>query len=307
MDILTSVDTAKEHIMKIRQVKGLDVLNNNASDLEAALIMWIWSSGYTSLYFFLLTLFSLSEQLYQKSTHFLLELIQNVDDNTYRESQPTLNLTFKKRTLRVDCNEVGFSKENVEAICRIGRSTKAGLNHTSRYIGEKGIRFKSVFKVSDIVWINSGHYSFKFDKQERLGMIAPIWAEFPELTSPGFTSILLDISEDYNTKALLHKLKKLDSKLLIFLQKLRHVDVMIFGDSGVLWKRTLLREDDNTKSNGQQQVITLDNDGHQVLYVITRFRVENMPPEPKREGYTHLEIILTFPIFDLNRAKIDLQ
>ena len=138
-------------------------------------------------------------------------------------------------------------------------------------------------------------------------MIAPIWAEFPELTSPGFTSILLDISEDYNTKALLHELKKLDSKLLIFLRKLRHVDVTIFGDSGVPWKRTLSREDDNTKSNGQQQVVTLDNDGHRVLYVITRFRVENMPPEPKREGCTHSEIMLAFPIFDLNRAKIDSQ
>ena len=264
--------------------------------------MWI-----IIIYSVQLIILSLAEQLYQKSTHFLLELIQNVDDNSYNELQPTLNLTFQNRTLRVDCNEVGFSKKNVDAICRIGRSTKTGLDHTSRYIGEKGIGFKSVFKISDVVWIHSGYYSFKFDKHKRLGMIAPIWAEFPKPTIPGFTSILLEISDNYNTKELLHELMKLDSKLLIFLQKLRRVDVTIFEDSGVPWKRTLSRSDNNDERNGDEQVVTLDNNGQQVSYVTVRFSVKNMPTEPKREGCTRSEIMLAFPIFEDIRVEFDSQ
>jgi hypothetical protein len=171
--------------------------------------------------------FRLSEQLYQKSTHFLLELIQNADDNAYASSEPTLNITYSHRTLRLDCNEIGFGKNNVEAICKIGRSTKAGLGAVTRYIGEKGIGFKSVFKVADVVWISSGHYSFKFDKKETLGMIAPIWEKFPEGENllPGYTSILLQLSDDYNPEELVAEIKSLDPRLLIFLRNLRQINV----------------------------------------------------------------------------------
>jgi hypothetical protein len=34
------------------------------------------------------------------------------------------------------------------------------------------------------VWIKSGYYSFKFDRTEILGMIAPIWADSPTLGLP---------------------------------------------------------------------------------------------------------------------------
>jgi hypothetical protein len=253
----------------------------------------------------LLTLSSLSEQLYQKSTHFLLEIIQNVDDNSYTQAQPRLNLTFKNRTLRVDCNEVGFSRKNVEAICRIGRSTKAGIDHTLRYIGEKGIGFKSVFKVSNAVWIQSGHYSFKFDKREKLGMIAPIWAEFPEPTYDGSTSILLEIAPDIDTRELLTELKKLDSRLLIFLRKLRSINVAVFQPGGIVWRKSLSREDNS--DDEQQQVVTLDNNEVSVSYVITRFPVHSMPVEQKREGCKSSEIMLAFPIGELNHANIGSQ
>lgn len=109
-----------------------------------------------------------------KPTHFLLELIQNADDNKYEGLSPTLDITYSNRTLRIDCNEIGFGRRNVETICSVGASIKAGLGNSTRYIGEKGIGFKSVFKVAHTVWIKSSHYSFKFDRREKLGMIAPI-------------------------------------------------------------------------------------------------------------------------------------
>jgi hypothetical protein len=103
----------------------------------------------------------------------------------------------------VDCNEVGFSPGNVEALCRVGQSTKKGGDNATRYVGEKGIGFKSVFKAATIVWVSSGNYSFKFDKSKPLGMIAPIWDDFPVKVKSGFTSFYLQLSDDYNIPGLL--------------------------------------------------------------------------------------------------------
>ena len=80
-----------------------------------------------------LTANSLSEDLYSKATHFVLELIQNADDNTYVSSvTPTLAVDLSGSRLNVQCNEVGFNAQNVRAICSIGKSTKKNI---SGYIG----------------------------------------------------------------------------------------------------------------------------------------------------------------------------
>ena len=67
----------------------------------------------------------LSDELYSKSTHFLLEFVQNADDNNYAEGvTPMLRLTLDNRRIRIECNEIGFTEANVRAICKIGISTK---------------------------------------------------------------------------------------------------------------------------------------------------------------------------------------
>ncbi|KAK4647378.1 uncharacterized protein QC761_0000340 [Podospora bellae-mahoneyi] len=73
----------------------------------------------------------------------------------------------------------GFKKKNVRAICSAAESSKNVLPQKAyagerRLIGEKGLRFKSVFKVASSVWIRSGHYSFRFDRDGELGRIRPI-------------------------------------------------------------------------------------------------------------------------------------
>lgn len=79
---------------------------------------------------------SLSAELYQKDIHFLMELIQNAEDNEYKQGvEPTLEFVLTKKditgtrapaTLLVFNNEVGFSKENIDSICSIGHSTRKG-------------------------------------------------------------------------------------------------------------------------------------------------------------------------------------
>ena len=82
----------------------------------------------------------LSEELYSKPTRFLLELIQNADDNKYStDVTPQLSIVYRRDGyLWMGCNELGFSKANVEAICTVGESTKKLVEGTRKgYIGEK--------------------------------------------------------------------------------------------------------------------------------------------------------------------------
>ena len=82
----------------------------------------------------------LSHDLYSKKSHFVLELVQNADDNDY-EIGVTPHLTFGVAPGRfvVVNNEVGFREENIKAICSVGASSKSKAK--SGYIGEKGIGF----------------------------------------------------------------------------------------------------------------------------------------------------------------------
>lgn len=79
---------------------------------------------------------SLSDELYSKDTHFILEFIQNADDNSYVDGVcPTLQIKMntRERTIEISCNERGFNESNVRAICSVGKSTKA---RQQGYIGK---------------------------------------------------------------------------------------------------------------------------------------------------------------------------
>jgi hypothetical protein len=72
-----------------------------------------------------------------------MEIFQNADDSDYsKDKTPAIWIKVKPKVVVTECNEVGFSEENVRALCRAGRSSKSpGLEQT----GEKGIGFKLVF------------------------------------------------------------------------------------------------------------------------------------------------------------------
>ena len=80
----------------------------------------------------------LSASLYSSDVHFIMELIQNADDNHYDTAVviPTLHMQLFPHAIVVFNNEIGFSKENITAVCNVNGSTKA--NKTG-YIGQKGI------------------------------------------------------------------------------------------------------------------------------------------------------------------------
>ncbi|MCH96710.1 sacsin, partial [Trifolium medium] len=79
---------------------------------------------------------NLSSELYTKDVHFLMELIQNAEDNHYIEGEsPTLEFVITSNditatgapaTLLIFNNGKGFSPKNIDSVCGVGRSTKKG-------------------------------------------------------------------------------------------------------------------------------------------------------------------------------------
>ncbi|KAM0899027.1 hypothetical protein ACQ4PT_021575 [Festuca glaucescens] len=130
----------------------------------------------------------LSQELYSQDSHLLLELIQNADDNTYLEDvEPTLAFVLRENGIIVLNNERGFSAENIRALCDIGNSTKKGANRG--YIGNKGIGFKSVFRVTDAPEIHSNGFHVKFDITEgQIGFVLP--TAVPPYSTSSLSSML---------------------------------------------------------------------------------------------------------------------
>uniref|UniRef100_A0A1A8UKW3 HTH OST-type domain-containing protein n=1 Tax=Nothobranchius furzeri TaxID=105023 RepID=A0A1A8UKW3_NOTFU len=176
----------------------------------------------------------LSTELYSKDTHFVLELIQNADDNSYPSDAgevPALAFVVEKDCITVLNNEAGFQKNNIRAICDVGRSTKG--KHKSGYIGQKGIGFKSVFKVTDCPEIHSNGFHLRFDKTcGPMGYILPHWAEEERPLDPRLkelhqhswtTKISLPLrSESHQTRNLFHDVHP---SLLLFLHRLRSITI----------------------------------------------------------------------------------
>uniref|UniRef100_A0A3B4B300 HTH OST-type domain-containing protein n=1 Tax=Periophthalmus magnuspinnatus TaxID=409849 RepID=A0A3B4B300_9GOBI len=191
----------------------------------------------------------LSTELYSKDTHFVLELIQNADDNTYALEDgvtPALAFVVERDCITVLNNETGFQEKNIRAICDVGRSTKG--KHTYGYIGQKGIGFKSVFKVTDCPEIHSNGFHLRFDKTcGPMGYILPHWTEDQRDVCPLLedisqhswsTKICLPLrSESHQTRNLFHDVHP---SLLLFLHRLRSITIYNQLENRLV---TMLRKD----------------------------------------------------------------
>nr|XP_046232573.1 protein NO VEIN isoform X2 [Scatophagus argus] len=191
----------------------------------------------------------LSTELYSKDTHFVLELIQNADDNGYPSETgfvPALAFVVERHCITVLNNETGFQEKNIRAICDVGRSTKG--KHKYGYIGQKGIGFKSVFKVTDCPEIHSNGFHLRFDKTcGPMGYILPHWAEDerpldipPNDTNQHSwtTKICLPLrSESHQTRNLFHDVHP---SLLLFLHRLRSITIYNQSEKRLV---TMIRKD----------------------------------------------------------------
>ena len=246
----------------------------------------------------------LSQELYSKPTHFILELIQNADDNTYPPNvTPTLSIVYRTDGyLWIGLNEVGFNEENVLAICRIGASTKHTQDSSKRYIGEKGIGFKSVFRVADVVWISSGALQFKFDVEKPLGMIAPEWSDVkPNTLLAEKTMFCFQVPKEADRRLVQDHMLVLKPELLQFLQQLKRINVKIQDPSGTIKTSFCISRGDSCHSGldltslSRRDILPAACD-HTDKYLICRRTATQMPHEEKRTGVLESEVILGFPV-----------
>ncbi|KAJ4890339.1 DNA binding [Raphanus sativus] len=191
---------------------------------------------------------NLSAELYAKDVHFLMELIQNAEDNEYPEGvDPSLEFvitsdditaTGAPATLLIFNNEKGFSDKNIESLCSVGRSTKKGKRKRG-YIGEKGIGFKSVFLITSQPYIFSNGYQIRFNESPcshcSLGYIVPEWVDqHPSLVdiqriygsgSPlPTTTIILPLKTD-KVHPVKEQLSNVHPEVLLFLSKIKSLSI----------------------------------------------------------------------------------
>ncbi len=288
-------NNAQEHINRIRYEKywldkdgRLKGQNPLASDLQDSIE-------------------HLSKGLYARNAHFIFELVQNAEDNTYDGADPSLafelvridptNTPGSHGAIIVRNNESGFSPKNVDAICAVGKSTKS---KSQGYIGEKGIGFKSVFRVTSNPHILSNGYSFclpEHDEATGLGYIVPTWINEALKSAAPVTTIILPLDKpDFKYDKIEKMLEDIEPETILFLSKIKRLEIRTdTGDS-----LTILKDD----SRAPMVQILVDGRRHgkfifsrdEFLLFTKTFPKPDDIVQEKRSSILDREVSVAFPL-----------
>ncbi|XXH01558.1 hypothetical protein Hte_007918 [Hypoxylon texense] len=276
---------------------------------------------------------TLAKNLYSKDVRFIFELLQNADDNHFTHAvslgdAPYVSFHVYKDRIVIDCNEDGFNEENIRAICNVGKSSKTGAQG---YIGEKGIGFKSVFKVAWKVEIQSGAYSFSFSHRKGnsgFGMISPEWFwPAQELATP-LTRMTLYLHETDDAgggpaqrQNILDQLKELQPAMLLFLKKLKRIDVKIDSGDGKneTISSTSLSIHHSEASRRVLEKVQVENgktESTKQKYHVAESTARSLPRNENREysateerlvAYSTAPVVLAFPLSEDDAPVLEPQ
>ncbi|RYP23520.1 hypothetical protein DL765_001034 [Monosporascus sp. GIB2] len=274
---------------------------------------------------------TLAKNLYSKDVRFIFELLQNADDNSYLRARgagdvPFVSFQIYRDRIVVECNEDGFTEANLRAICNIGKSSKTGAQG---YIGEKGIGFKSVFKVAWKVHIQSGDYSFCFKHrkgQSGMGMISPEWEAPSEAIVDPLTRTTLFLHGDSEEvdgaarQSIASQLNELQPTMLLFLKNLKQISIRFYDDdecevsSSLLsidycggWTQPVLK-----KTETQNGTTRCTQQKYHVIKTTARGLPKNenreySADEEERRAYATAPVILAFPLSEDDAPMIEPQ
>jgi hypothetical protein len=128
-------------------------------------------------------------------------------------------------------------------------------------------------------------------------MIAPIWDKFPEKPREGCTSILLKLAKDYDEKRIINQLKLYDERILLFLRRLRKLEIDVTPKSGIFSSsepfKTFISRHSQISDNPSMTILT--KNGVKRNYFVWRHSANNMPTESRRPDISSSEIVLAFP------------
>lgn len=145
---------------------------------------------------------------------FIYELLQNANDYQYDVDgyKQMVDVEFHITDEHLFFMHSGsyFNERNVAAICDYNDKEKAAK---SEAIGYKGIGFKTVFAYNDYVYLQSGEYSFRFDKEATKRkkdipwQILPIPTDQQELSSD-ITRIFSSVDNEFRVRFALRPIDK---------------------------------------------------------------------------------------------------
>ena len=253
------------------------------------------------------TIQNLAGELYSRNPHFIFELIQNAEDNSYKNPSPSLSFRLTRTdptdtgesegALIIENNETGFTYDDVDEICKAGESKK---EKAQGYIGEKGIGFKSVFLVTTNPHIFSNGYHFclpERDEETGFGYIVPKWVAPPEGLDPTQTHIILPLTKaDFGYDKIEEMLLDIEPETFLFLSKLKEIHIKT--DSG-----TNLKISKNDAAMPEVELLVEGEKQHRSFSRVDRFLVctetVNKPADihhEKRKRIEMREISIAFPL-----------
>jgi hypothetical protein len=232
------------------------------------------------------------EKTFTRSGHFILEFIQNAEDAEARR----VKIVLEDGAIKIFNDGKPFTRDDVEAICSIGRSRKDPRKH----IGYLGVGFKAVFLVSSRPHIYSKTYRFKFDKHYWDGkhknvpwQITPIWLdEVPEELKDWNVYFYIPIDERKYEEKIKGELENLTSTTLLFLRSIDELELVFNGKNKVF--RREKREENENYTIYTLKVIENGVEKETSNWVVFR-RVVKVPDEVKADKYTK----------DWNRDKVE--
>ncbi|KAI0430299.1 hypothetical protein F5Y09DRAFT_233056 [Xylaria sp. FL1042] len=266
---------------------------------------------------------TLSKNLYTSPARFVFEMLQNADDNSFtraraRNEDPYVTFNVAPRYITVECNEDGFTRKNLSAICSIGKSSKISAQG---YIGEKGIGFKSVFMAAYKVHIQSENFSFSFLHRRGdsgIGMISPIWEEWENRPATGITRIKLFLIDtlDVETKAAEHPImqqfREIQETYLLFMKNICCVKVNFVNDSDSIISSAVYSIRHSLNGNRASLIRLIDQETERINnYHVTRHFARGLPRNENREysdaeqatqTWSSSEVVLAFPLDDEGRV-----
>ena len=282
------VDSAEEHIENIRQIwlgtprEAASVTSNALNDIIHSIFADPERIGY--------------------------ELLQNADDAATEDGLSVdIEFFLLEKYLVIRHNGAHFSSHNVKALCGYGGienedsdDNKEEKQYDIQKIGYKGIGFKSVFNISDRVWVLSNKFTFRYDKDCWNGrpmpwQIVPVftpWSELPtslsKIVDENKVNFVLEIRDGLNSNDIRNKLASLfkNENIILFLRHTRSLEMLYEDrDHSIKTYRKLLRTADGP-------VFTLKKFEKGDLKETTRWHISTFPApvsSENRGSLTHLD------------------
>lgn len=241
-----------------------------------------------------------SELVFTRSSHFVMEFIQNAED-AGMGGQPAdgeMTIRVSQERVLITHNARPFNEDDVDAICGLRTTKKPELGS----IGYLGIGSKSSFKVTDSPHIFSGEFHFKFDKNawetpnEVPWQIIPLPVEtLPEHIEPAQTTFYLPFRDERSYEETRNEFKNLGLHLYLFLKWLKKITII---DEAA--DETTILENLGEKN----RIITLARNGEEERYLMFR-RICEVPRyvaedeitiNAKRSNVKQREITVAFKV-----------